>query len=176
MCIYKLIIPNKEFINEIIEFKKEVESFECDYKFEGCAGLENFDDINDWIKKIQMYSSKDTCPEGFVPSSLYLYVRENDNRVVGIIDIRHHINHPVLSLWGGHIGYSVRPSERRKGIGSLMLKDALIKCKGLGNNKILITCNKGNVGSEKVILNNGGIFESEVDNNGTIVKRFWINL
>ena len=176
MCAYLLIKPNKDYIKEIESFKKEINNFESPYKFEGCAGLEKFDDISEWIRKVEMYSTKDTCPQGFVPSSLYLYVRDVDNKVVGMIDIRHNIDHPILSLIGGHIGYSVRPSERRKGIGSLMLKDGLVKCRELGIDKVLITCYKGNEASEKVILNNGGIFEKEVENEGSLYKRFWINI
>ena len=93
-----------------------------------------------------------------------------------MIDVRHHINHPVLSTIGGHIGYSVRPSERGKGIGTEMLKAALVKCKELGNDKILISCYKDNDSSEKVILNNGGIFEKIVEHEGTQYKRYWINI
>ena len=57
-----------------------------------------------------------------VPSHMYLAVRKNDRRLVGIIDLRNHINHPILGTWGGHCGYSVRPSERRKGYAKRFLQ------------------------------------------------------
>lgn len=176
MCAYELIKPSKDYINEIEDFKKEVLNSNSKYKFEGCSGLQNFDDINEWIKKIEAYSNKDTCPEGFVPSSLYLFVRDEDDKVVGMIDIRHHIDHPILSLFGGHIGYSVRPSEMGKGIGTLMLKKALDKCKEMGNNKVLVTCYKDNIASERVILKNGGEFEKTIEHEGGFYKRYWITI
>ena len=173
--MYTLIKPNKDYIEKIKDFKKEIEFSSSEYKFEGCASLQDFDDINEWLRKLERYSNKDTCPKDKVPSSLYLYIDDNNN-IVGMIDIRHHIDHPILSLFGGHIGYSIRPSERGKGLGTLMLKDALNKCKELGIKKILITCNKDNIASEKVIIKNGGIFEKIVENEGSYYKRFWINI
>lgn len=175
MCAYILVKPSKDYINEINSFKKEIESSNTKYKFEGCAGLQNFDDINEWLHKLDMYSNKDTCPIGFVPSTLYLYVNEN-NKIVGMIDIRHHIDHPVLSIFGGHIGYSIAPSERGKGLGTLMLKEGLAKCKDLGIKKVLITCYEENIASEKVIIKNGGIFDKVVENEGSRYKRFWISI
>lgn len=176
MCAYKLIKPSDDYIKEIDNFKKEILSSDTEYKFAGCASLENFDDIKEWIKKVDSYSSKETCPSGFVPSSLFMFVRDVDNKVVGMIDLRHHIDHPILSLFGGHIGYSIRPSERRKGIGTLMLKEALSKYKELNVNRVLVTCFKDNIGSEMVILNNGGVFEKEVEHEGAKYKRFWIDI
>ena len=67
-----------------------------------------------------------------------------------------------LDTYGGHIGYSVAPGERRKGYASQMLKEALIKCRELGIDKVLITCTDNNEGSRKTILANGGIYESTV--------------
>ena len=169
-----LIKPTEDYIKEIESFKDEIFNSNTDYKFEGCAGLQNFDDIKMWLKKLEAYSSQETCPEGFVPSSLYLYVRDEDNKIIGMVDIRHHINHPILSKMGGHIGYSIRPSERGKGLGTKMLQEALEICKKLSIDKVLVTCNKGNTASEKVILKNGGVFENEVEHEGVIVKRYWI--
>lgn len=176
MCAYELIKPSKEYIKEIEDFKKEIFNSDSKYKYEGCAGLQNFDDINEWIKKIDAYSSKETCPSDKVPSSLYLLVRDEDDKVVGMIDIRHHIDHPVLSTIGGHIGYSIRPSERGKGLGTMMLSKALVKCKELGNDRILVTCYKDNDSSEKVILNNGGELEKIVEHEGNEYKRYWITI
>ena len=71
-----------------------------------------------------------TVPKGRVPSSQFIFVRENDNKIVGMIDIRHTLNE-YLETYGGHIGYSVAPGEHRRGYVSQMLKEALIKCRGI---------------------------------------------
>lgn len=175
MSEYKLVRPNKDFIKEIQNFKDEINNTPSDFKFEGCAGLQEYDDIIEWIEKTEKYFNPDTCPKDKVPSTLFLYVDDN-NKIIGMIDVRHHINHPYLSLFGGHIGYSIRPSERRKGYGSKMLQEALKECKKMNIDKVLVTCDKGNTGSEMVIRNNGGVFEKEVEHEGKAYKRFWITL
>lgn len=77
-------------------------------------------------------------------------------------------------LNGGHIGDGVRPSERKKGIGTQMISLALKECKKLGIDKVLMVCNKENIGSAKSILNNGGILENEIVVNGVIQQRYWL--
>ncbi|MGM9972937.1 MAG: GNAT family N-acetyltransferase, partial [Clostridiaceae bacterium] len=109
-----------------------------------------------------------------VPSNVYIAVRLSDNKIVGIIDFRHHIDHPVLSIWGGHIGYSVRPDERGKGYGKEMLRQTLQSCKNHGLNKVMITCDSTNVASEKTILTNGGVFEKEISVDDIMMKRYWV--
>ncbi len=107
---------------------------------------------------------------------MYLALRKADNKIVGITDLRHHIDHPVLGTWGGHIGYSVRPSERKKGYAKEMLRQNLQNCRTLGISRVLITCHADNIASEKTILALGGIFEKEIEANGHLMKRYWIAL
>lgn len=106
---------------------------------------------------------------------MYLAIRKEDNRLVGIIDLRHHINHPILGTWGGHCGYSVRPSERGKGYASEMLRLNIQKAGAMGIDKLLVTCDTTNLASEKTILANGGVFESVIDVDGCPMKRYWIS-
>ena len=123
-----------------------------------------------------MLNHEETCPKDKVTSDTYIAVRLVDNKIVGIIDFRHHIDHPVLGVWGGHIGYSVRPSERRQGYATEMLRQNLQNCKNHGLEKVMITCNSDNVPSEKIIITNGGEFEKEVSVDDKRIKRYWIQL
>ena len=91
------------------------------------------------------------------------------------MNIRHYLNEALL-LKGGHIGDGVRPSERRKGVATKMIGLALQECKRLGINKVLMVCDKDNVGSSKSILNNGGVLENEVVVDGVTEQRYWITL
>ena len=78
-------------------------------------------------------------------------------------------------LNGGHIGDGVRPSERRKGIATQMIALALDECKKLGIDKVLMVCDKNNIGSAKSIINNGGLLENEIEVDGIVKQRYWIN-
>lgn len=82
----------------------------------------------------------------------------------------------ALLLNGGHIGDGVRPSERRKGIATKMISLALDECRKLGIQKVLMVCDKDNVGSAKSIRNNGGVLENEIVVNGVVEQRYWIEL
>lgn len=109
-------------------------------------------------------------------SNSYIAIRLCDNKIVGIIDLRHHIDHPILSVWGGHMGYTVRPSERRKGYAKEMLRQNLEFCRKRGLDKVLIVCDYDNIASEKTIVANGGVFEKEILVDNNTMKRFWVKL
>ena len=82
-----------------------------------------------------------------------------------------------LEKYGGHIGLGIRPSERKKGYATIMIGLALEECKKLGINKVLMICDKDNIGSAKSIINNGGVLENEIlGKDGKIEQRYWINI
>ncbi|MBW5448089.1 GNAT family N-acetyltransferase [Cohnella sp. CFH 77786] len=89
--------------------------------------------------------------------------------------MRHRLNEKLLEI-GGHIGYGIRPSERRKGYATEILKQALSKAKDLGISEALVTCDKENIGSAKTIIKNGGLLGSEAVVNGTAIQRYWIKV
>ena len=144
---------------------------------DGCGSLRRIDNPLEFIQKCIDYESPETLPPDKVLATQFILIRSKDNRLVGMIQVRHYFN-DYLEKYAGNIGYSIRPSERRKGYAKEMLKMALPFCRDLGLKKVLITCIDGNVGSERTILANGGIYEytihEPIENEN--LKRFWINL
>jgi len=112
-----------------------------------------------------------------VHARTYFFVRESDNRIFGMINIRTALNER-LRKFGGHIGYSVRPSERRKGYAKQMLRECLEYCKEINLEKVLLTCIDSNEGSRKTILRNNGVYESTVfePEDKVNLERYWITL
>ena len=101
---------------------------------------------------------------------------DDRNILLGAVDIRHYLNDYLLQ-YAGHIGDGIRPSERRKGFATEMIRLALLECKQLGITKVLMVCDKINIASAKSIIKNGGILENEfLDEDGEVQQRFWIKL
>lgn len=171
-----LIKPTVEYEDDIWKLRQEVLDSSDKDKFAGCGNLDECSSAKEWIETINLWESEETCPKGKVPSSIYIAVRKVDNRIVGVIDLRHHINNPILGVWGGHMGYYVRPIERQKGYAKEMLRINLQNCKDHNIEKVMISCDLDNLASEKTIIANGGVFEKNVCVDGDIIKRYWINL
>ena len=172
---YILTKPTDEYSTQIAEYRQEF--LDAGDSMDGCGSLRVMENPFDFIKKCKDYESEDTLPEGRVIATQFLLIRICDNRLVGMIQVRHYFN-DYLEKYAGHIGYSIRPSERRKGYAKQMLKMALPFCREIGLDKVLITCTDGNIGSEKTILANGGVYESTIHepNENVELKRFWIKL
>lgn len=168
-----LVKPDLSYADEIIKYKEE--SLAESPVINGSAGLDRFSSIEVWLEELKKRSCEDTVPKGLVPSSTYLAVREKDNYIVGMIDIRHYLNE-YLTQVGGNIGYGVRKTERNKGYAKQMLKLALEKCKELKIKKVLITCDEDNIASEKVILSANAKLEDIRNVDGENKTRFWIDL
>jgi predicted acetyltransferase len=106
-------------------------------------------------------------PLGHVPSTTFWWV--DDEEYLGRLSIRHRLTE-VLSDVGGHIGYDIRPTRRREGHATAMLKAALPRAKDLGIDPALVTCDDDNVGSIRVIEAAGG----ELEDVRGIKRRYWI--
>ena len=110
---------------------------------------------------------------GMVPATQYWLVT-NGVGYLGEVSLRHHLNES-LERYGGHLGYKIRPSQRRKGYGSLLCKLAIEKARQRGVADILITCDENNIASSKIIEANGGVLLDRVDNRrGALTLRYWV--
>ena len=175
-----MVEVQEKYADEIWSVRQEILEYdaESEDRFAGCLSLDVSKSAEEWIRICQLRKNEETCEQTgtAVPSHIYLAVRKSDDKVVGVIDLRHHINHPILGTWGGHCGYSVRPSERGKGYAKEMLRLNLQNAKAMGIEKLLVTCNVENEASERTILANGGVFEKTIDVDGDKMKRYWITV
>ena len=112
-----------------------------------------------------------------VPGKTFLLIRKNDNKIVGTINIRWNLSEKMLEF-GGHIGYGIRPTERRKGYNKIQLYLVLLEVQKLNLDKVMLDCSVDNLGSDKTIKALGGILErcelDEADN--TMTNVYWINV
>ena len=172
----KLILPTMEYAEQIMDYKAEM--FAADSSMDGCGALARVDTPEQWLADVRAIRNPATVPEGKVQATLFLAVRESDGRLVGMIDVRHYLNE-YLEKFGGNIGYSVRPCERRKGYAREQLRLALEFCKEtLGLERVLITCQPHNEGSRRTILSAGGVYENTLHEpeRNVDLQRYWITL
>ena len=172
----KFVFPNKEYEQKAVEFIQEFHEYHS--PINGTGGLDRFLEnatYQDWLLKIEADRDIANILENRVPAYTYFYIREDDDRIIGMINIRLALN-DFLRKEGGHIGYCIRPTERRKGYGSRMLMEALMFLKPIGLTNIILTCGKENIASACVIKNCGGILEDEFYSNtfNEVIQRYRI--
>ncbi|MDE5888400.1 MAG: GNAT family N-acetyltransferase, partial [Bacilli bacterium] len=155
-----------DYINEHLKYNSEIN---------GSGGLDRYlDNYEGWLIKLE--NDRNNPEPNRVHALTYYLVRESDNRIIGMINIRLELNE-ALRQCGGHIGYGIRPSERRKGYNKINLYLALEICKQYGLEEILLDCEKDNLGSRKTIEALGGILVSEyIDETYGLCQKYRINV
>ena len=167
----KLIRLTKEYRRQLFEMMDEWKALKPDEHTPWAIFKNDYHDFDYYLANLDLKQPK----EGKVPDTVLFAYDEDRDIFVGAVNIRHYLNEGLLAT-GGHIGDGIRPSERRKGYGNLIVSLALEECRKLGIDKVLMTCDKSNVASRRTIINNGGILENEVSDGGEVVQRFWIDL
>ncbi len=170
-----LLRPTEDNIGQYEDYRREF--LESGDSMDGTGPMRRFESGRDWLEHVRSYESTETLPEGKVLATQYMLVRESDGMLLGMLQLRHYLN-DYLRRIAGHIGYSVRPSERRKGYARRMLAMALDEARALGLDRVMISCFVGNEGSRRTILANGGVFDSTVfdKEDGELLERYWITL
>lgn len=149
----RLVVPDFSRKEDAISYIQEF----LDYgsKINGVGSLDRYvNDYEGWLEKLEVDRTMEPN-ENRVPADTYFLVRESDDRIIGMINIRHCLNEK-LRLIGGHIGYSVRPTERRKGYNKVNLYLGLLRCQELGIDEVLMDCDADNLGSARTMQALGG--------------------
>lgn len=161
-----------EYIDEFTKYKSNIagigslekisEGYTFEQALERCLSMEN----KEYAEKVNR------CP-----GKTFLLIRENDNKVVGTINLRWDLNETMLQF-GGHIGYGIRPTERRKGYNKINLYLGMIEAKKVGLEKVMLTCDVDNLGSDKTLKALGGKPErTEINpSNGKLTNVYWFDV
>lgn len=173
--------PNMNYENCILvkpsaDLKPEFLKMVAEYQAEG---EDRYDhpaaDFEAYLERLKKFEIGENLPADRVPSTTYFLICSE--KIIGRSDVRRKLN-PALEVKGGHIGYDIRPSERRKGFGTLILKLTLEKAREIGLERVLITCDADNVASAKIIESSGGKLAKQLiyEETKTLISQYWIDL
>jgi len=132
------------------------------------------DNFEDYISWLGLSSQGVNLPPGHVAHSTF-WLLDSDNEIVGVSNIRHELT-DALVKFGGHIGYGVRPSARRRGYATEILRLSLAEARAIGIGHVRLTCDQDNIASAKTIIKNGGVLDEVeyMSEHGHVVQRYWI--
>ena len=162
-----------DYLNELVEYNSDMNGTGSMYR---CLKDWTYEQ---WLKELENETNQEYMDSiGWAPSVTCFFVRENDNKIIGMINLRYNITVDIITKGGSHIGYGIRPTERRKGYNKINLYLGLLEEQRLGEKKVLLDCTADNVGSNKTITALGGILEkSEIDDwDNELTNYYWINV
>lgn len=163
-----LIFPTKGHETDVKEYLEE-HILNGENSLHGDSCLDSAEGYDQWLEKINDDLNRE------IHSIIFFAIRKSDRKLIGTINVRYPYQGYVQVH--GHIGYGIRPSERRKGYATMMLEIALEYCEKIGLKKILLTCDKSNIASAKTIIKCSGVFEKEEkQSDGELLQRYWIEL
>lgn len=164
------VLPTEKNEADVTAFYKEFERTGTT-----CIGYNGHENYAAWLLGMQNRKTGKNLPAHFVRENFYLCYDGDD--MVGVFSLKFELT-PFLYNYGGHIGYAVKPSRRRRGFATEILKQGLKTAKAFGFDRMLLICDEDNVASEKTILKCGGKFENTLfdEDEQVNVKRFWIEL
>lgn len=173
----KLVFPNKDYEAKAKEFIAEF--YEYGSEIAGSGSLDRYlkeATYDEWLTKVFSHIDIANIPADKIPGLTYFFVREEDDRIIGMINIRLALN-DFLRNEAGHIGYCIRPTERRKGYGTELLRAGIAVCRRMDIKEVIVSCDKVNLGSAGVIRNCAGVLEAELysETFGEIIQRYVIS-
>lgn len=169
----KLVRPTIELKSDALDYRQE----HFDNNELIINGSELFDKINsyeEWLEKVNNNSKIETVDPNWVLTDAFFAIREEDNKIIGIIDLRHTLNEFLKDF--GNSGYSVRPSERKKGYATEMLRLLLKYAKEIGLTELHLSVERDNIPSIKTIVKNGGKLERSFEFEGEVADIYLIEL
>ena len=168
-----IVRPSKDLEKEIWEYRKEYFDFGAT-NVNGSSGIAHFDNFDKWLEFV-LAIEKDKLSRQNVHASTFFSIRKTDNKIIGSIQLRHFLT-PELERHGGHIGYGIRPRERGKGYSKQQLLLLLDVARNMKIPKVMISCYKDNIPSNKTALSCGGVLTYESIYEGKKQQVYWIDL
>lgn len=168
----RLVYPSVKYKSEYLKALKETEGDTGETRLNKPDSNQSFEEF---VKMWRDKKNGKNLQKGTVPSTMYWLIDKDE--IIGRVDIRHTLNDFLLN-YGGHIGYYIKPSKRRKGYGKKILTLALEKARKKEITDILVICDDNNIGSQKIIESCGGVLENIVkqEKDKPLKKRFWIKM
>ena len=177
---FYLELPSIERKNDALEYIEEFYKYNSEIHGTGILdrSLKAGMTYEEWLdNNMKLHKAAYALEKGLVPAYTYFFVREDDNKIIGMIDLRLELN-DYLRNFGGHIGYSIRPTERKKGYNKINLYLVLQEAQRYNLDKVLITCADYNEGSRKTILSLGGNYEKNTfdESDNETMELYWIDI